>query len=147
MTHRWIAHSVLATFAVSAACHGATPGTLQVNIDGLRSARGTVRCFLYNSEKGFPKNQDAAFASAIGAINGGKSRCEFTNVPDGNYAVSVYHDENNNQRLDSNFLGIPKEGVGASNDAKASMGPPKYQDALVAINEGRQSLTIHIHYL
>ena len=41
----------------------------------------------------------------------------------------MFHDENANGKIDRNFVGIPKEGYGTSNDAKGFMGPPKYEDA------------------
>jgi uncharacterized protein (DUF2141 family) len=50
-------------------------------------------------------------------------------IPQGTYAIACYHDENNNGKLDTKFMGIPKEGTGASNDARGTMGPPKFKDA------------------
>ena len=53
----------------------------------------------------------------------------------GRYALSVYHDENNNEKLDANFIGIPKEPVGLSNDHTPKFGPPKYRKAEIEIGE------------
>ena len=50
-------------------------------------------------------------------------------TPVGVYAVSAFHDINDNKKMDTNFLGIPKEPTGMSNNAKGFMGPPKYKDA------------------
>jgi uncharacterized protein (DUF2141 family) len=122
-------------------------GVIHVEIDGLRSAQGKVWCALYNSAKGFPKDASAAQARASSAASGKHGVCEFTDVKPGTYAVSVYHDENSNGKLDTNFLGIPKEGVGASNDAKGHMGPPKFSDAAFTFNGDRLELIIHVHYL
>jgi uncharacterized protein (DUF2141 family) len=44
-------------------------------------------------------------------------------------AAAAYHDENGNNRMDSNFIGIPTEGTGASNNAESPFGPPKFRDA------------------
>jgi uncharacterized protein (DUF2141 family) len=100
--------------------------SIHVDVADLRSDRGHVVCFLYNSDVGFPKDQSVSIAKTNGVISGGRSSCDFASVPVGTYAISVYHDENDNGRLDA---GIPKEGVGASNDAKAHFGPPKFKDA------------------
>jgi len=54
-------------------------------------------------------------------------------LPAGNYAFSVFYDVNNNDKLDTNFIGIPKEPVAISNNARPSMGPPKYKDAVFAV--------------
>ncbi|MBY0427835.1 MAG: DUF2141 domain-containing protein, partial [Alphaproteobacteria bacterium] len=58
----------------------------------------------------------------------------FKGVAPGTYAVAVYHDENGNGKMDTNFIGIPKERTGASNDAKGKMGPPKFQDAKFVVS-------------
>ena len=57
------------------------------------------------------------------------------------------HDENSNGKLDRNFVGMPKEGVGASNDAKGSFGPPKFADARFSYKGGPQEPMIHLRYL
>ena len=49
-------------------------------------------------------------------------------------SVGIYHDANANSEMDTNWIGMPKEGVGVSNPAKARMGPPKFEDALIEIN-------------
>ena len=59
-------------------------------------------------------------------------------VAPGDYAVSVFHDENSNGKLDRNFMGMPKEGVGKSNDAAGHFGPPKYDDARFSYKGGQQ---------
>jgi uncharacterized protein (DUF2141 family) len=61
--------------------------------------------------------------------------------------VSVFHDENSNSKLDTNFMGIPREGVGASNKAKGHFGPPKFHDASFPFAGGRLDLQITITYL
>jgi uncharacterized protein (DUF2141 family) len=53
----------------------------------------------------------------------------FKAVPTGTYAISYIHDANNNGEMDANFMGIPKEDYGCSNNAKGFMGPPKWEDA------------------
>jgi len=80
-------------------------------------------------------------ADDAGALNSIKVGCART------VAVSVFHDENGNGKLDRNFIGMPKEGVGASNDAVGTLGPPKFDDARFSYKGGAQSLTIHLRYL
>jgi uncharacterized protein (DUF2141 family) len=63
------------------------------------------------------------------SISYGQSVCEFVGVASERYAVSVFHDENSNGKLDRNLLGIPREGVGASNNAVGHFGPLKFDDA------------------
>jgi uncharacterized protein (DUF2141 family) len=76
-----------------------------------------------------------------------KPFASFREIAPGRYAVSVYHDENSNGKLDTNFLGIPREGVGASNNARGHMGSPKFDAAAFPFAGGRLNLTITINYL
>jgi uncharacterized protein (DUF2141 family) len=143
--------ALLVFFSMPIILHQSSPapseGIIQVEIDGLRSDKGEVRCALYKSAQGFPKDPNAAQASVVSSASGKHGVCEFTAVKPGTYAISVYHDENSNGKLDTNFLGIPKEGVGASNDAHGHMGPPKFSDAAFPFTGDRLQLVIHIQYL
>jgi uncharacterized protein (DUF2141 family) len=68
------------------------------------------------------------------------------NLPAGVYAVSVFHDENMNQKLDKNFVGIPKEGYGASNNPRKKMGPPTFEETKIQVSGAEQSLQIKLMY-
>ncbi|GAA4250430.1 DUF2141 domain-containing protein [Azospirillum formosense] len=68
-------------------------------------------------------------------------------VPPGTYAVQSFHDENQNLELDRNFLGLPKEGVGFSNDAPMRFGPPRYADAALVVAEPVTRTTLTLRYL
>ena len=103
--------------------------TLTVTILNFRNNLGQVSVALYSSEDGFPKSPDKAVKIVTAPISNKKSVVVFESLPAGEYAISVFHDENKNGKMDSNFFGIPKEGVGASNDARGHLGPPHYKDA------------------
>jgi uncharacterized protein (DUF2141 family) len=120
---------------------------IHVEIGGLRSSRGQIVCGLYSSADGFPKNGNKALARAKSPISTGYAVCNFPDVKAGTYAVSVFHDENSNAKLDTNFMGIPREGVGASNNAKGHFGPPKFEAAAFRFSGGRLELKITIIYL
>jgi len=121
--------------------------TIQVDIIGLRSNDGEVHCALYSSADGFSDGFAKAAKTTTAKITNQQAVCEFAPVTPGDYAISVFQDENSNGKLDRNFMGIPKEGVGASNDAKGSFGPPKFVDARFSYRGGPQELTIHLQYL
>jgi uncharacterized protein (DUF2141 family) len=120
---------------------------IHVEISGLRNGKGLVVCALFPSADGFPKNDAKALAHANSPVSNGHAVCEFPGVKEGTYAVSVFHDENSNGKLDTNFLGIPREGVGASNNAKGHFGPPKFDAASFHFSGGRLELRITITYL
>jgi uncharacterized protein (DUF2141 family) len=104
----------------------AQKATLIVEMSGFKNNDGKAHVGLFNSEGKFLKD---AYQGKVSAINGMKSRVEFKNLPVGEYAVSVFHDEDNSGVLERGMFGIPKEEIACSNNAKGFMGPPKYSDA------------------
>jgi uncharacterized protein (DUF2141 family) len=120
---------------------------IRVEIAGLRNDKGKVMCALFSSASDFPKHADKAVMRITAAIADRHAVCEFAGVTPGTYAVSTVHDENSNGRLDTNFMGIPREGVGASNNAKGHFGPPKFDAASFRYPGGRLDLKINIDYL
>src|SRR5271165_649559 len=120
---------------------------VHVDIAGLRNDKGQVLCALFSSAIDFPKRADQALAQVRSGISHGHAVCEFPGISSGTYAVSVFHDENSNGKLDANFVGIPREGVGASNNAKGHFGPPKFADAAFQFLGGRRDMEITIVYL
>ena len=121
-------------------------GTLSVRLLDLRNDHGHAGCLLFGSEKGFPKDPGAALQKVWCAINHGETTCRFDPTRAGVCAVACFHDENGNGKLDTGLLGIPKEGTAASNDAKGTMGPPKFKDAKFAFPGSDTQLRIHVGY-
>ncbi|HKW33045.1 MAG TPA: DUF2141 domain-containing protein [Candidatus Acidoferrum sp.] len=145
---------ILFSAALWLACEPALPQTqdphphiIRVEVVGLHSDKGQVLCALYSSRDGFPKQSEKASARVSSAIADKKAVCEFSGMAPGTYAVSVFHDENSNGKLDTKFMGIPREGVGASNNAKGHFGPPKFEAAAFPFSGGRLELKITINYL
>lgn len=103
--------------------------TLTVKVEGLKTAKGVVRAALHNSADAFPMKEDKAVKKVEAKIENGGATVVFTGLDAGTYAVALYQDENSNGKLDANFLGIPKEPAGVSNNPKARMGPPRFGDA------------------
>jgi len=120
---------------------------IRVEVTAARSDKGQILCALFAPDSGFPGKAERAVAHTHSPIVNGNASCEFRDVAPGRYAVSVFHDENSNGKMDSNFIGMPKEGVGASNDAKGRMGPPKFDAAAFQYAGGRLELNIKLVYL
>ena len=97
--------------------------TIKIEVTGLKSSEGKVLIEVLD------KNQQSV-ADAKGEITNNKSVVEFKNLPAGTYAIQYYHDENNNDEMDTGMFGIPLEGYGFSNDARGFMGPPDFEDEL-----------------
>ena len=127
--------------------HPSQSNVIDVEVEALRNNKGYVSCALYSSRDGFPKDNQRAIAHIRSPISARKAICEFSGISPGTYAVAVFHDENSNGKLDTNLLGIPREGVGASNNARGHLGPPKFEAAAFSFSGGRLNLKITINYL
>lgn len=123
------------------------PNIIHVEVVGLHSDKGQVICALYSSRDGFPKQNEKALARVSSAIAQKQAVCEFSGIAPGTYAISVFHDENSNGKLDTKLMGIPREGVGASNGAKGHFGPPRFEAAAFSFSGARLELKITISYL
>lgn len=122
------------------------PG-IHVKILDIKNSTGGVACALFESSEGFP-NEYMRFATNIMVIKvrDRQARCDFEDIPPGTYALAVVHDENMNGKLDVNWMGIPKEGYGFSNDAKALLGAPSFSAASFPYDGKNLELTIDLIY-
>lgn len=122
-------------------------GKIVVTISGLRNDKGTVLVSLYNKAEHFPKDAARfAIGKATAPITRGTATVVFPNLPYGSYAAAFLHDENNNIKMDFNFIGIPKEGFGFSNNAKGMLGPPPFKKAVVYLNANEKKVNIKANY-
>jgi uncharacterized protein (DUF2141 family) len=121
-------------------------GSIRVEITGLRNTAGQVAINIFAKKDGFPGDWQKAYRHIIIPIEGPTTVHTFTNIPYGKYSVSVMHDENKNEKLDTNFMGIPKEGYGVSNNITSSFGPPKFEDATFVLDQPVYSTTINVNY-
>jgi uncharacterized protein (DUF2141 family) len=122
--------------------------TLTVHVIGARNTKGKIRAALFQSAKGFPNDASQAIHTQAADIDPQTSSAQivFMDLPAGVYAVSVFHDENMNQKLDKNFVGVPKEGYGASNNPKKKMGPPSFEETKFQLSGTEQPLEIKLMY-
>jgi uncharacterized protein (DUF2141 family) len=111
---------------------------LTVNVTNLQSGRGQLRCALFSSESGFPMDAAQARRTALPA-QAGALQCKFDNLSAGDYAVAVNHDLNDNGKTGTNFLGIPSEPWGVSNNARPRMRAPKFAEAKFTIRDGESA--------
>jgi uncharacterized protein (DUF2141 family) len=114
---------------------------IEVEIIGFKNDKGAALVGLYNTKDSFLK-KGIQFGKTV--VKNKKAYIVFSNLPRGEYAVSMYHDENANGKLDANFIGIPKEQYASSNGAKGFMGPPKFDDAKFTLSSN-QKMVIKIN--
>lgn len=109
-------------------------GTVRIELSGLAEAQGNVYIAVYDSEDSW-LGEDTVLQRKVAiaeALDGDFVLAELQ-LPAGEYAVSIYYDINGNGDLDTNWIGIPKEPVALSNNARNRFGPPKYEDAVFTL--------------
>lgn len=106
-------------------------GTLKLKVIGIKSTNGSIAVALYNTPETFLKE---AFTYVHQDIEDNTVSVIIKDIPAGVYAVSLFHDENNNKKLDKNMVGIPNEPYGFGNNARGRFGPPGFSESSVNIN-------------
>lgn len=115
---------------------------LTIKFTGVANADGKIAIAVYNSSETYMVEGSEFFAIRVDAQKN-ETQVEI-NLPAGKYAISVFHDENDDQRLNTNFMGIPKEDYGFSNNPNSTFGPPKFEKAAFKLN-GKTSVTIELN--
>ena len=120
--------------------------TVVARVSQFENNRGICRACIFNSEAGFTASKPVACVQ--GNITNKTSEISFTNFPDGQYAIFIFHDVNGNNKMDKNFLGIPKEGYGASGNKLPFAAAPRFKDNAFTISGGvSKTLVIRLRNL
>ena len=101
--------------------------TVLIEVSGFRNTRGTLNCRLFTKAADFPDGEGIVTLRV--PITGPNTSCSFSNVEPGTYAIAVVHDENGNGKLDKNFVGVPSEGYGVSNNKTYALSAPKWNES------------------
>lgn len=121
-------------------------GTIIIELETLKNHKGAILITLFSDEDGFPDEWEKAFRSEIVPITAELREIRLEDIPHGTYSLAVVHDENENMKLDTNFLGIPREGYGFSNNAKGRFGPPRFSDTLFTLESDTYVHQIRLNY-
>ncbi len=145
-----IKHVILKVFIVSFLCipsetYAVQNGQIIINASNFKNSNGTAHFSLFSRSKGFPDKHKFAHVTASVPIIDNHASVTFENLSFGEYAVSVLHDENNNYKMDANFIGIPKEGFGISNNYKGEKNRPAFNKAKISLR-GNMTVDINMVY-
>lgn len=119
---------------------------LRIRVTELRNSKGMVHACLTSNRKYFPNCKADARAMRVSVPAREASELRFLRVPDGSYALSVIHDENENGKLDT-FAKIPREGYGFSGNPPLRFGPPTFDEARIEVTQGRNHPVVRVRYL
>jgi uncharacterized protein (DUF2141 family) len=103
---------------------------LEIMVEGVETSTGIIQVALFTTREGFLKPEGAYRTGSIKAQKG-TTRVLIEDLPAGTYALAIFHDLNENEELDKNWVGIPKEPMGFSNARMKTFGPPKFEDCRV----------------
>ncbi len=121
-------------------------GEIKVSMIGFRNNDGVVKVVLFKTKDGFPDESEKAYKRIKTKIENKKTEAIFKDVPYGIYAVAIFHDENSNEKMDENWMGIPIEGYGSSNNVKSAFSAPKFDDAKFKLDADSLPIEIKIQY-
>ncbi|NOX33623.1 MAG: DUF2141 domain-containing protein [Deltaproteobacteria bacterium] len=127
--------------AVSTAFAVQGSSRLTIHITGFENSDGVAKIAIVNSKKNY--NAETPFKGFnLKIIN--KEVIKTILLPYGEYALKVFHDENGNNELDTRIFGIPTERYGFSNNARGTLGPPEYEEAVFKLYSPKKKITITI---
>lgn len=142
-----MARILLALMACCLTAGAQQPARTHVDLDIRLAphAHGELAYLVFSSSKGFPNDTRSAVRGDFLPIPPGAARMHVDmDLPPGTYAVSVFEDLNGNHKLDRNLLGIPREPVGASNNPRPRMGPPRFDECSLHVAEKTETMTIYL---
>ncbi len=124
----------------------ASSSHLTVMINGLRDQKGQVCLSLFSQAQGFPSRGDQAIESRCVRANEAALGVTFKNLSPGRYAVAAFHDENSDAKLNTGFLGIPKEEFGFSRNPRIGIGAPRFEAAEFLLTSQETKIQIQLKY-
>jgi uncharacterized protein (DUF2141 family) len=118
-------------------------GILKVIVSGLRSDKGDIKIGLFNSAESY-QGKTEKYRGSILPIAGKRAEWLIENIPFGEYAIKLFHDEDKDDKIDRNFMGMPTESIGFSNNAKIGFGPPGFKKAKFLFNSKEMTIVIEL---
>lgn len=127
----------LALSAVVAPAGFAAAGTLRVVATNVKSDQGSIVVWVYDdADKWLGDGWRTQKVTAVAGNRKDDSVTVELDLPPGDYALSVFQDVENDGKLARNFIGIPKEPAGLSNNLRPKFGPPRFKDAKFTVGDG-----------
>ena len=138
-------YATLAAFALLVGTQ-AFAADVTVKVTGFRNEKGSALVYLWNGVPGFPTDTSKAMTEKNVKIEGTSVTVVFKDVKPGDYCASVTHDENGNGKMDTGFMGKPKEGYGASNNPKSKLRPPHFDESKFTVGDSGKTIEIEMKY-
>lgn len=138
---------VASTFAVDIEAQSTSLGDITVVITDLRNADGEILISLYDKAEGFPRDREAIIRTAvIPSDASGQVTTVFDDLPHGEYAIAVLHDEDASLGMTFGTFHLPKEGYCFSNNVKVRFKPPKFKKTMFSLDGDGVTQTLRMRY-
>jgi len=138
---------VASTIAVDMEAQSMSLGDITVNITDIRNTDGEILISLYDKAEGFPRDRQAIFRTAVVEPDvSGQVTTVFEDLPYGDYALAVLHDEDGSQGMTFGSFHLPKEGYCFSNNVKVRFKPPKFKKTKFTLNGDDVNQTLRMRY-
>jgi len=134
--------SALVTVLFASLASTSYANVLTLKVDKIKHLKGAMMIALYNSDSNY-KSDTHTYAGKRIEVSARELTVTFEDLPNGEYAIKLFQDENDNGKIDTNLIGIPTEAYGFSNNGGA-MGQPGFDEAKFTVN-GDTSISIHLH--
>ena len=113
---------------------------LTIQVENIKIPQGQLLLAIYDSHENYDAEKSPMHFMKQLTITTNTTRITFEDLPAGHYAIKAFHDTNNNNKLDTNLIGLPKEQYGFSNNVTARLGPPSFEQSRFSV----QGDTVHI---
>lgn len=118
---------------------------IEITISDIRNSKGYIKWAIVDNEKYFNNTTKGFIDAGVVSAKKGSLKVKTKDIPDGKYAISIFHDENDNSKVDFNIFGLPVEGFGFSNNPKIYFGPPKF-DECTFTKKGETKVNVIVKY-
>jgi uncharacterized protein (DUF2141 family) len=115
---------------------------LRLTVSNIQNNKGSLSVAIYGKDGTFGELDgvihEVQMAPKVGSVD------TIISIPTGEYAIIVLHDENRNEKMDTGFMGMPKEGYGCSNNSMSFIGIPKLEKSLFLLTGDSASVSIEL---
>ena len=128
--------------------HARSQNKISVRISNFENNKGTCIVCIYDDARAFSEKGGKPVACQTVAVADKNAAAVFENIRQGTYAIMVIHDANNNRKFDTNFMGIPKEGYGASQNKLPFAAAPKFEENKFTVTDNTTThCAIRLRYI
>ena len=132
------------TIVLGLGTHGVmAKNIVKVKITNIKSTKGKIHIGFYKKGQNFPVHASKHFKTVV-KPKIGTMVVSINSLKNAEYAIAVLHDINNNNKLETNFLGMPKEPFGFSKNFKPKFSAPKFNDCSFSLKNQKKSFTINL---